>query len=118
MRGMKFAASSFIPISGGAISSTLGTLASSVELLRGTVGVLGIVIILLMLIPVSVYLAAVRAALGIASFAAGLLGCGSEKRFLDEIGSLYGYLEGIAALSSVVFIISLAIFASTAAAVG
>lgn len=117
MRGMKFAASSFIPISGGTISSTLGTLASSVELLRGTVGVLGIVIILLMLIPVSVYLAAVRAALGIASFSAGMLGCGSEKRLLDEIGSLYGYLEGIAAISAAVFIIAMAIFASTASAV-
>ena len=117
MRGMKFAASSFIPISGGTISSTLGTLASSVELLRGTVGVLGIVIILLMLIPVSVYLAAMRAALGIASFAAGILGCGSEKRLLDEVGSLYGYLEGIAAISAAVFIIAMAVFASTAAAV-
>jgi stage III sporulation protein AE len=117
MRGVKFAASSFIPISGGALSSTLGTLAASVELLRGAGGVIGVAIILLMLIPISVYLAAMRGALAVASFTAGVLGCGGEKRLLDEIGSLYGYLEGIAVISAVVFIIAMAVFASTAAAV-
>ena len=117
MRSVRFAASSFIPVVGGTVSSTLGTLAASVELLRGAVGVLGVVIILMMLIPVVVYLAAMRGALAVASFTAGMLGCSGEKRLLDEIGSLYGYLEGIAAISAVVFIIAMAIFASTAAAV-
>ena len=117
MRSVRFAASSFIPVVGGTVSSTLGTLVASVELLRGAVGVLGVVIILMMLIPVVVYLAAMRGALAVASFTAGMLGCSGEKRLLDEIGSLYGYLEGIAAISAVVFIISMAVFASTAAAV-
>ena len=117
MRSVRFAASSFIPVVGGTVSSTLGTLAASVELLRGAVGVMGVVIILMMLIPVVVYLAAMRGALAVASFTAGMLGCSGEKRLLDEIGSLYGYLEGIAAISAVVFIIALAVFASTAAAV-
>ena len=118
MRGVKFAASNFIPISGGAVSSTLGTLAASVELLRSSVGVIGIVIILLLLIPVIVELAILRGILGVAAFVSGALGCTGEQKLLTEVSSLYGYLEGIAALSSVVFIISLAIFASTAAAVG
>ena len=117
MRGMRFVASSFIPVVGGTVSATLGTLAASVELLRGAVGVLGIVIILMMLIPVVVYLAAMRGVLAISSFAAGMLGCSGEKRLIDEIGSLYGYLEGIAAISAVVFIIAMAVFASTTAAV-
>jgi hypothetical protein len=46
-----------------------------------------------------------------------MLGCGGEKSLLDEVGSLYGYLEGIAALSAVVFLIAFAIFAATTAAV-
>lgn len=117
MRSVRFAASSFIPVVGGTVSSTLGALAASVELLRGAVGVMGVVIILMMLIPVVVYLAAMRGALAVASFTAGMLGCSGEKRLLDEIGSLYGYLEGIAAISAVVFIIAMAVFASTAAAV-
>ena len=117
MRGMRFAASSFIPVVGGTVSSTLGTLAASVELLRGAIGVIGVVIILMMLIPVVVYLAVMRGALALSSFVAGMLGCSGEKRLLDEIGSLYGYLEGIAAISAVVFIMGLAVFASTAAAI-
>lgn len=117
MRGAKFAAGSFIPLSGGTLSSTLGTLASSVELLRGSVGVVGIVIILLMLISVVVRLAVMRGLLAITSFAAGVLGCSGEQRLLDEIGALYGYLEGIAAISASTFIIAMAIFATTASAV-
>lgn len=117
IRGAKFAAGSFIPISGGAVSSTLGTLSSSVELLRGTVGGIGIAVILIMLIPVIVELALIRGMLGIVSFIAGLMGCSGEQRLLSEIGVLYGYLEGIAALSAVVFIISFAVFAMTASAV-
>ena len=46
-----------------------------------------------------------------------MLGCSGEKRLLDEIGSLYGYLEGLAAISAVVFVMALAVFASTAAAI-
>ena len=117
MRGAKFAVSGFVPITGGTVSSTLGTLVASVELLRGAVGVIGVVILLLMLIPVIVELAVVRGILGIAAFVAGMLGCGREQRLLSEIGSLYGYLEGVAALCSVIFIIAMSLLAITAAAV-
>lgn len=117
MRGLKFAAGSFIPVVGGTVSGTLGTLAASVELIRGSVGVIGIVIIILLLIPIIVELAALRGIFALVSFVSGMLGCGGEKSLLDEIGSLYGYLEGIAALSAVVFLIAFAIFAATSAAV-
>ena len=117
MRGVKFAAGSFIPVSGGAISSTLSTLAASVELLRGALGVVGIVVILLMLLPTVVELAVLRGVVSFASFVAGVLGCGGEQKLLNEVGSLYGYLEGIAALSAAVFLIAFGIFATTAAAV-
>lgn len=117
MRGVKFATSSFIPVSGGALSSTLGALAASVELIRGAVGVIGVVVVLLMLIPVVVELALLRGVFALTSFMAGMLGCSGEQKLLTEIGSLYGYLEGIAALSAAVFVIAFGIFASTTAAV-
>ena len=118
MKGMKFAASSFIPVSGGAVSSTLGTLAASVELMRGAVGVIGVAVILLLLIPIIVELALLRAIFALAAFLAGMLGCSGENKLLSDIGGLYGYLEGVAVLSSVVFIIAFAIFAATCSAVG
>lgn len=113
MRGAKFAVSSFIPVAGGTLSSTLGTLSASVELLRGGVGVIGIVILLLLLLPTVIELALLRGVFAISSFCASTLGCAGEARLLSELESLYGYLEGVAALSAAVFIIAFAIFAST-----
>ena len=117
MRGARFAVGSFIPIVGGTLSSTLGTLASSVELIRGSVGVVGIAVILLLLIPTIVSLAALRGIFALSAFVAGMVGCGGERGLLDEISSLYGYLEGAAVLSASVFLVSFAIFAATGAAV-
>ena len=114
MRGAKFAVSSFIPVSGGTLSSTLGTLSASVELLRGSVGVIGIVILLLLLLPTVIELALLRGVFTVSSFCASTLGCHGEAKLLSELESLYGYLEGVAALSAAVFIIAFAIFASVA----
>lgn len=113
MRGAKFALSSFVPVSGGTLASTLGTLSSSIDLLRGSVGVIGISVILMMLIPVIIELALIRLVLSIASFVAGMLSCTGEMKFFEDISSLYGYLEGVAALSAAIFIIAAAIFAAT-----
>ena len=114
MRGAKFAVSSFVPIAGGTVSSTLGTLAASIEMLRGSVGVIGIIVIILMLLPTVLELAAMRLVLGISEFVAGMISATGEKKLLSEIGGLYGYLEGVAVLCSVIFIIAFAIFSSVA----
>ena len=114
MKGVKFAVSSFIPVSGGTLSATLGNLTASVEFLRGSVGVIGIVVLLLLLLPTIIELALMRGAFAISGFCASVLGCSGEARLLSELESLYGYLEGIAALSAAVFIVAFAIFAKTA----
>ncbi len=112
MRGAKFAVSSFVPISGGTVSSTLGTLAASVEMLRGSVGVIGIVMIILMLLPTVIELALLRGVFAIGGFCASTLGCSGEAKLLSELEQLYGYLEGIAVLSASVFMISFGAFAA------
>jgi hypothetical protein len=70
------------------------------------------------LIPVIVHIALLRGIYALAAFLAGMLGCGGEQRLLSEVGGLYGYLEGIAVLCSVIFLIAMAVFASAAASVG
>ena len=118
LKGAKFAVSSFIPISGGTVASTLATLSASAELLRGALGVIGMSVVLLLLIPVIAELALIRLMIDVAAFLAGVLGCGGEQALLSEVGSLYGYLEGVAAMSAAVFIISFAVFAVTSGAAG
>ena len=114
MRGTKFAVSNFVPLFGGTLSGTLGTLSASVELLRSSVGIVGIGVIFYMLLPTAIELALMRAVFAIGSFAAGLLGCHSEQRVLADVSSLYGYLEGVALMCSAVFIIAFGIFAASA----
>ncbi len=113
MRGAKFAVSNFVPLFGGTLSGTLGTLSASVELLRGSVGILGIVVIFLMLLPTAIELALMRAVFSVGAFCAGLVGCPSEQRVMNDIGSLYGYLEGVALMCSAVFVIAMGIFAAS-----
>ena len=69
-------------------------------------------IIILMLLPVTVELALMRAAYAIVEFVAGMLSCPQEKKLLSQIGELYGYLEGVAVISSIIFIIACALLAS------
>lgn len=112
MKSAKFAVSSFVPVAGGTISSTLGTLAASVELLRGSIGVIGVAVMLLMLLPTVIELALLRGVFVISGFCASVMGCSGEARLLGELDSLYGYLEGIAALSAAVFVIAFGVFAA------
>ena len=114
MRGMKFAVSSFVPVSGGTLSSTLGTLAASVEVLRGSVGVIGIAALLFLLLPTVIELALLRGVFAICGFCASVLGCSGESKLLGELDSLYGFLEGLAALSAAVFVIALGVFSCVA----
>ena len=114
MKGIKYAAGTLIPISGGAVSSTLGTLVSSVSLIRGSVGVVGIIALVLLLMPTLLSLMLTRFSYSVAEVCAGLLSATGEQKLLSEIGSIYGYLEGVAILCSAVFIVALAIFCSVA----
>lgn len=117
MRGAKYAIGNFIPVSGGVLSGTLGAIASSVELLRGAVGVVGIGVILLMLIPIIIELALLRGIFALAAFLSGLLSASGEQSLLSSISELYGYLEGVAALSAAVFVVAFAVFAASTGAV-
>ena len=118
MRGAKFVIASFIPHFGGSVSQSLGNVASSVELLRSAVGVGGVIIILLMLIPTVVEIAVIRILYSIVSGIAGMIGCDKESAMLSEIASLYGYLLSVSAICSSVFIISFGLLAKCACAVG
>ena len=118
MRGAKFILGSFIPMFGGSVSSTLGNVATSVELMRGAVGIGGIIIILLMLLPMAVKLCIMRALYSLCSVFAGIIGCDEERGLLLEISSLYGYLFGVSAICSSSFIMSFGILARCASAVG
>lgn len=115
-RTAKFMAGSFIPVVGGALGESLKTVAGSIKYIRVSVGVVGIVIILLLLLPTLISVLLTRLALMASGTAARLLGCAEEATILGELTGVYGYLMAVICACSVMFIFSLTLLTRTSAA--
>lgn len=118
MKSVKFAAGNWIPVVGGSVGELLRTVSTSVGYLRGAVGLSGILLLLLTLLPTLVELFLARAAWQISASLADLLGCDSEKRLLEEFASLLGYLIAAVSITSSVLLLSLTLLTHCAAALG
>ena len=118
MKGVKYAVGNMIPVVGGALAGSLGTVAAGVSLLRSICGVSGIILIALLLIPTLVQLLLFRIVLRLSATVAAILGCEGETRLLGEIASLSGYLAAAAAICAFAFILALSLLVHTAVALG
>lgn len=116
MKGVKYAVGNMLPVVGGAVAGTLGTVSASVSLLRGICGSSGILLVALLLLPTLVQLLLFRMTLRLASTVAALLGCDGEARLLTEMASLHGYLAAAVSVCSITFVIALSLFMHSAAA--
>ncbi|MBO5269574.1 MAG: hypothetical protein J6B77_02230 [Clostridia bacterium] len=116
-RTVKYVASSLIPVVGGSIADSLRTVGASVEYLRTTLGIAGILLIVFLLLPVLMNVLLTRLALIFAASAAELLGCDGEGRLLSELVSVYGYILAVAVMCAVMFVFALTLLIRTAVAV-
>lgn len=116
VRAVKFVAGNMIPVVGNTVGETLRTLAASVRVLRGTVGIAGICVIALLMLPFIAKMLLMRFAFGAAASVGELMGRRSEVKLCREISSLYGYIIAAAAMAAVLCIISLTLFAITSSA--
>ena len=117
-RAAKFVAGNFIPVVGGSVGESLKTVAGSVRYIRSTVGVAGIIIIVLLLLPTLISVITARLAIMLSGTAARMLGCHEEASILGELTSIYGYFLAVICACSVMFIFALTLLAHTSAAVG
>ncbi|MBO5930959.1 MAG: hypothetical protein J6Q70_01840 [Clostridia bacterium] len=105
MRSAKFAAGSLIPVVGGSVAELLRSVSASVGYMRTSVGICGVLLLLLLMLPTLIELLLARTAWQICAFFAEILGCDGEKRLLDEFASINGYLiAAVAICSSVLFL--------------
>lgn len=118
MRAMKFAVSSAIPVAGGIASDGVSAVAGSVSLIKGTVGVGGVIILALMVLPIIVDILMLRFGVSISSVAADVIGLEREKRILDEICGLLGFLAAVCVISVLMFVYGFALFANGTTALG
>ncbi|NLW74254.1 MAG: hypothetical protein GX057_05080 [Clostridiales bacterium] len=117
-RAAKFMAGNFIPVVGGSVGDSLKTVAGSIEYIRACVGVGGIIIIVLLLLPTILSIVATRLAFMAAGTVSKLLGCSEESNLLGELTQIYGYLLAVVSSCSVLFIFALTLLARTSAAIG
>ena len=118
MKSIKFTAGNMIPVVGGSIAELLRTVSASVGYLRGGVGISGVLLIILLLLPVLVELVLMRWVLQLCASMADMLGCDGEKRLLDELASLHGYLIAAVAICSALPILSFTLLLRCASAIG
>ncbi len=117
-KAAKFAMGNLIPMVGSALSNTLGTVSSSVEYIRATVGVVGIIAIVLMVVPTIITLLLTKFVFSLLTGAADVLGCGTEKKIIGELASINGFLLASASICSVCLIFIMTLFAKCSSALG
>ncbi len=118
MKSVKFAAGSMIPVVGGSVSELLRTVSTGVEYLRGSVGVCGVLLLFLLLLPTLVELLLVRLTWELSASVADMLGCDSEKKLLDEFASVSGYLIAAVAVTSSLPVLAFSLLLHCASAIG
>ena len=118
MRSARFATGTLIPVVGGSIAELLKTVSAGVGYLRGAVGICGVLLLLLTLLPTLVELLLYRLAWQIAASLADILGCESERRLLDEFASLLGYLIAAVAICSSVLFLAFTLLTHCVSAIG
>lgn len=116
-KAAKFIAGSMIPVVGSSVGDSLKTVAGSIKYIRTGVGIGGIVIIILILLPTLISIITTRLSFMAAGTAAKLLGCTAESDLLGELTNIYGYLLAVVASCSVLFIFALTLMARTSAAI-
>ncbi len=116
MRAVRFAASSAIPVAGGIAADAVGAVATSLSLIRSTVGWVGVVILLLLALPILLEVLLTRFGVNLAATAADVLGLEREKSLLEELSGLLGSLCAVVVIVSLMFLYALAVFAVGSAA--
>ncbi len=115
VRVLKFAASSFVPIVGSALSEATATLTESVRVIRSGFGIFGIAAILYIIVPVIVRVWVSKFAFSLAAGFAEILECKKESAFLKDCSAIYSLALSAIFGISMCFILALTIFVNTAA---
>ncbi|MBE6695231.1 MAG: hypothetical protein E7587_02145 [Ruminococcaceae bacterium] len=116
-RTVKFAIGNMIPIVGSTVNSAYGTLASSLSLIKSTLGASSIVALLLLTLPVIIYLLLLRLSLNICASVSDMLGCAKIGKLYTDFRTVYDLALAAVIFCTLVFIIIISLFVKCAWAV-
>lgn len=117
VRGVRFASGVFVPVIGAMLGDASRTVMASVSVIKGTVGGVGVVMILSAVIPPFIVTVLYKLMLLLCAVSAKALGCERESALLYDIGGILGVLLALVAGAGVVSIIAMAVFVSIGAAI-
>lgn len=109
IRAGKYVVSSMVPVVGGALSEAYTTIKGSLGLLRGGVGIFGIIAMVAAVLPGILEVLAVQIAIGIGRLVADLCGVKAVSGFLKSASSALSMTMGILLAFLMALIISTAI---------
>ncbi|MBQ7499954.1 MAG: hypothetical protein IJT91_03575 [Clostridia bacterium] len=117
MRGVKFAASNFIPIIGSSVSDAVTALGSGLTSLKNTVGVIIIFGITVTVLPLLITLICAKLSFSLSSAAARVFGADKQARFIESSAELVDFLIAVITIVTVIFLTASIILITTSAAV-
>ncbi len=109
-RSVRFATGVFVPVIGNMLGDASRTVMASVSVIKGTVGAVGIVMLLSVVLPPLLIVILHKLMLLVCSIAARVLGCEKEGALLLELGGILNVLLALSAGALVVCIIAMAVF--------
>lgn len=118
MRSARYAVGSMIPLVGGSIGAALGTLGSSLSLVRNTVGVSSVAVVLLLTLPELIYLFLARLAVSAAGTAAEAVGFTAGEKLLGSFLKIYDMLLATVAAAGVTWILYFSVVLKVACPTG
>ncbi len=109
VKAAKFAASSMIPVVGGAMSDAYSTLMGSLTLIKNSVGVIGIIIILAAALKPVVMVVCLKVSVWISAVIAAFFEQNRIGSLLRGINNVLSILLGVVACFTLIFIIATAV---------
>lgn len=109
-RSVRFATGVFVPVIGNMLGDASRTVIASVSVIKGTVGAVGVVMILSAVIPPLLIVALHKFMLLLCAIAAKTLGCEKESALLYDLGNVMNVLLALVCGSGAVCVIAMAVF--------
>lgn len=117
-RAIRFAASSFIPIVGSAVSEAVRTVSVGISYIRTVVGGVGILAIVILVLPTFAELMSARILFALGASLADILGCARECNVIKGAGAIVNFLIALVSITSVLIIYFFTLLAHCAASYG
>lgn len=109
LKTAKFMVGSFVPVAGTALSETIATLGGSVKILQNGIGVYGIVVVLISVLPTAAAILVWRLTLFLSKTAAEMLAIPTATKLITAVEDTLSTLLGVLFFVGALFIISLSI---------